>query len=160
MIKVINKLTRTQLSDEIIVNFYINKHRFLESFPTFRDGSRTKTSFWTSYTAGRSIDLNTGYDWLITSDEKLNEKLNDEQKRFLQKYGVGLSNKSLKITGHCVHYLINKEMERHFNTLQFFFHINDSYDDMKINIVIFERGDKITLKKCRDANDKKEFMIQ
>ncbi len=160
MIQVINKLTKTKLSSEEIVSFYESKRIFLKSFVTFRSGSRKKTSYWTAYTDGRSIDLNTGYDWLITSEENLNNKLTREQKDFLKKYRNGLTNKTLGIKGHCIHYLINNEMERAFDTLQFFFHVNDSYDDTKINIVIFEKGDTETLKKCRNANDKKQFMIQ
>lgn len=160
MIKVINKLTRTKLSDSEIIDFYKQKHLFLESFPTFNEGARVKTSTWTAYTAGRRIDLNTGYDWLITSDNTRNNLLNNEQKQFLKKYGVGLANQKLNITGHCVHYLINKEMESYFRTSLFFFHINDSYNDMNINIVIFEKDDRVTLQQCRNANDNRAFTIQ
>ena len=159
MIEIINKLTTTHINPDDVKEKYLQLHKFFEEFPTFRQGSRQKTSYWTEYTAGRSIDLNTGYDWLETTSAVLDiSKLNGEQAGFLKKYGVGLYNKNLGISGHCIHYLIKKEIDTLFNISIFIFHINDEYNDMNVKIVLMEKNDRETLRKCRNANDRREFL--
>ena len=159
MIKIINKTSRTVINEQSIIDDYVNLHKMFEAFPNFRPGSRQKTSYWTSYTAGRSIDLNTGYDWLETTHMNNNE-FTAEQMLLMQKIGVGLYNKSQGISGHCIHYLIKKIIDNRYKVWIFIFHINDAYNDMDVNIVVMEQGDYDTLKLCRNANDRKQFLIR
>ena len=158
MIDIINKLTITHINSDDVKAKYLQLHKFFEEFPTFRQGSRQKTSYYTSYTAGRNIDLNTGYDWLETTSGILDKlKLNNEQVDFLDRYGVGLYNKRMGVSGHCIHYLINKEISKIFKIDLFIFHIEDKYDDMNVKIYLIEKGDVKTLNECRKDNDDKKI---
>ena len=159
MIKIINKTTNTDIDENEIADYYSRLHSFFESFPNFRPGSRRKTSYYTSYTAGRSIDLNTGYDWLETTDLS-KFSFTPAQQKIFDNFGIGLYNRNLGISGHCIHYLIKKIIDQKFNVWIFLFHINDEYDDMNVNIVVMDQDDMETLRRCRNANDRKEFLIR